>query len=261
MNGHTLLSRADLTRFRFTGPARKADDQGYLYIVAFDSGLTKVGYTARPQDRITDHISAAAIHGVTPAAAWISKPHANARSNESDLLSRCHNSATARIASEYFAGLNFADAVDHALSLTFHDSHEEHLRTFSVRSAEDAALLAARRPRATDERRWAKKIRDGRARVMNSDDFDKFIERVERAEETNRLLADLLGVQRMTSSHLPRVLRRAADRLEQTRKTADGLHGFLVDDWDRLLPGGLKDDAEAEPFDALNRLGMPATDG
>jgi hypothetical protein len=86
---------------------------GYIYVLRFTSGTLKVGHTTRPRVRVTQHKSAARVHGASIDRLWISPPHANYRDNEDRLVALCGREWVP-INDEYFAGGDFDVAVGFA---------------------------------------------------------------------------------------------------------------------------------------------------
>ncbi len=83
---------------------------GYLYVVAFDTGVIKVGQTCEPRRRIYDHRRNGEAFGARITNLWVSDPHRNYATNEALLLARCAAIGT-RLKSEYFRGVPFRTAV------------------------------------------------------------------------------------------------------------------------------------------------------
>lgn len=216
MSGHTLFDQATLQSFRFTEPADKVSGERYVYVVAFASGLLKVGYTARPHARMTSHIGVARTHGTAAISAWISGPHANATENEKELISYCRDTGMPQGGAEYFSDVDFGDIVKFAESLTFErlDTTTPKVRRRMRREASDAA--------------WGERIRTGQAVVLLPHEHDRLSELALRTRETSDALERVLGMQRIFPQYLPDALRRAADRLEK--------HPWLLAEWERILP-------------------------
>lgn len=125
MTGHLRFNKNHLRRFRFSQFAEDGGDLARLYVLAFNTGVVKVGRTKLIQTRFTNHISMAAVHGAEPAGAWVSRPHANAASNEMHLIQYCARAAKARVAAEYFRGIQLDDVVGRAEQLTYYSSHDD----------------------------------------------------------------------------------------------------------------------------------------
>lgn len=119
MASHRTFAQEDLYPFRYNDAAGRHPSEGHIYVLQFASGVVKVGYTATPQSRITQHAVSAAPHGGVIVAAWLSAPHINAQANETQIISFCRAHNATQIGQEYFTAIDFAKVVGHAESLRF----------------------------------------------------------------------------------------------------------------------------------------------
>ncbi|MGV9380022.1 GIY-YIG nuclease family protein [Nonomuraea sp. NPDC003707] len=78
-----------------------------LYVIAFDSGVLKVGRSADPVTRLRQHRSDARKHGYMDIAEWFSPPYPKALQHERALLHLCHAEGTLREGREWFSGLDY----------------------------------------------------------------------------------------------------------------------------------------------------------
>lgn len=89
----------------------------YIYVVHFNVGVIKVGFTRKPTDRIVKYRSTLSPFGITIADLWFSEPHGQAEDNESLLLSFCRAQAEQVRKREYFTGIDFRQVVAFADTL------------------------------------------------------------------------------------------------------------------------------------------------
>ncbi|ELP70051.1 hypothetical protein STRTUCAR8_08640 [Streptomyces turgidiscabies Car8] len=68
--------------------------EGHLYVVEFDSGGVKVGFTSDPEARITTHRRAARNFGRRAVRGALTPPHVEARKNEQMLIAACRKAAS-----------------------------------------------------------------------------------------------------------------------------------------------------------------------
>jgi hypothetical protein len=213
-----------IREFRFEHPTDRVEGEGYVYVLGFDSQTVKVGYTMDPQRRIARHASTAAVHGAAIRQLWLSGPHADPRTNEQALINFCAARATARIGSEYFAGVHFAEGVECADRLDY-----ERL----------AIDLPARQRAARDaemDAYWGSQIRERQAVLVPSSLYAALCDAAKEADMQMYLLEKLIGPGGLSQQRLPARLRRAVDRIE----TSPG----LIDRWKRLLPKHFTDEIE-----------------
>jgi len=91
--------------------------EGHIYVVGYDTGTIKVGYTANPTQRIRVLELAARQLGCSVDRTWVSSPHVNAHENEQHLLEFCSSSGsrvTGGRTGEFFNDLDFEAVVQHA---------------------------------------------------------------------------------------------------------------------------------------------------
>ena len=88
-----------------------------IYVIEFDQGTVKVGYTKHPDKRIRAHRSQAAQFRINVTRQWISDPHGEAALNERLLADWCALSAETVNGSEWFTGLSFDEVRDRAVGL------------------------------------------------------------------------------------------------------------------------------------------------
>lgn len=98
--------------------------EGYIYVVAFSTGVVKVGQTEDPKQRLYAHQSKAGAFGVGTVSYWISPPHWNFKENETQLIKLC-SEVSARSRLEYFHEVSFDQAADFAWSLPFNTEGPE----------------------------------------------------------------------------------------------------------------------------------------
>ncbi|WP_433541169.1 hypothetical protein ACQP10_08575 [Streptosporangium sandarakinum] len=108
-----------------TGGARQkivaSADRGQIYVIAFSTGVIKVGQSKDGKRRVAQHRSDSAKHGVSIDHVWVSPLHLNYEGNEGELIAFCRRSG-GRVAggnhqSEYFTGVDFAAVQAFAESL------------------------------------------------------------------------------------------------------------------------------------------------
>lgn len=92
----------------------RANFGGFLYIVSFDNGITKVGRTADPQGRIRAHEQAGRRFGVRRVSVWVSRLHDDCVRTESELIAVARRLSVSHDGREYFTGLSFSDLVNAA---------------------------------------------------------------------------------------------------------------------------------------------------
>jgi hypothetical protein len=216
MTNHVTYDQAELRQFRYKGLAVRLYGEAHVYVLAFDSGLIKVGRTTKPQQRINAHLDNAQVHRATPLAVWLSVPHANAKANEDALISYCAGIATLKTRSEYFVGVELADLVAYAESLSYR------------RLDAPAPKVQKPSPTAQSDAEWGEKIRTGQVVALTTQEFEELSRKVELAEEIHVSLKRVLGTKELTLTKLPQRLRHAADVIE--------LFPRVRGDWMRLLP-------------------------
>ncbi|NEE44127.1 hypothetical protein [Streptomyces microflavus] len=93
-----------------------------MYIVAFASGVLKVGHALDVDARVQSHVKVGAVHGNAVVDVWVSPPHAHSASNERLVLDFCLGRgelASGGRRGEYFAGIPFEAAKEFAESLSY----------------------------------------------------------------------------------------------------------------------------------------------
>lgn len=93
-----------------------------IYVVEFDTGIVKVGRSAKADRRLKTISREARQHGGGIARSWASEEHANAPANERALLEFCAGRGlrvTDGRNGEYFKGLDYPAVVAFAQTLEF----------------------------------------------------------------------------------------------------------------------------------------------
>lgn len=67
--------------------------EGYLYIVEFDAGGIKVGYTTNPKSRISQYRTSARVFGRKAVRGILTPPHVEAKPNERTLINWCRSTS------------------------------------------------------------------------------------------------------------------------------------------------------------------------
>lgn len=88
-----------------------------LYVIEFDQGTIKVGYSASPAKRVAAHITQAAQFGIGVSNQWISDLHPFGYKLERTLVWWCASCATPVYGAEWFKGLDFEEVKATALEL------------------------------------------------------------------------------------------------------------------------------------------------
>lgn len=86
-------------------------DEGYLYVIEFGSGLTKIGRTTQPERRFHEHAKSAEKRGDKIVRSWLSRDHPWHCKSETELVRYCVRLGT-QIEREYFEGLDFRTACE-----------------------------------------------------------------------------------------------------------------------------------------------------
>lgn len=71
-------------------PERAEDGHGYIYVIGFSNGTVKVGSTARPRMRFTQHRGDATKFGLRVDEWWISEALPDYRDRELDLIANAN---------------------------------------------------------------------------------------------------------------------------------------------------------------------------
>lgn len=93
------------------------NDVGYLYVISFSTGITKVGRSLSDSRRIEIHTRTARSLGVKVTNVWISDMVNDLQRKENDLVVWCANNAQDRPVSESFTGLDFEIVKQYAQDL------------------------------------------------------------------------------------------------------------------------------------------------
>lgn len=91
---------------------------GHIYLIEFSEGTTKVGFSTKPEKRLSQHASGVAGFGIGITRSWVSEAFDSASTAESVLISWCALNCAKHRKSEYFTGIDFTDAVEWAKGLT-----------------------------------------------------------------------------------------------------------------------------------------------
>ena len=94
---------------RLRAELRKLFDPGHLYVVAFDSGVVKVGKSANAEARIEAHAKAGFVR-----SAWSSPRHIECSKTERQLIAFCVRHGILHGGREYFRDIPFGLARDYA---------------------------------------------------------------------------------------------------------------------------------------------------
>ena len=81
---------------------RQEFDPGYLYVVAFDSGVVKVGKAFNVASRLVSHAKAGLVR-----SSWSSARHRECSKTERQLIAFCNRLGTLHGGREYFRDLDF----------------------------------------------------------------------------------------------------------------------------------------------------------
>lgn len=124
-----MATETKVTFPHMKGVPDKARFGGYIYVVEFNNGSLKVGRTANPRARLAHHRDHAKSFGIVCLKGWISPLHEEQVSNERDLISLMNRRGGRARRREFFAGVQFKDAVAMARTLPFTPvDSERHLR-------------------------------------------------------------------------------------------------------------------------------------
>lgn len=111
-----------------TFPGRPKDahwKDGYVYIVEFENGTTKVGRTADPRKRLAAHRHDGLKLGINIARWWVSDIHRRYADTESSLIRFARDEGSIQHANEYFYELDFSKCVEFVETMKLHPSIEE----------------------------------------------------------------------------------------------------------------------------------------
>ncbi|MFI9598972.1 GntR family transcriptional regulator [Streptomyces sp. NPDC052043] len=101
------------------GVPRKSALGSYIYVLRFNVGIVKVGFTASPGRRMSDYRSTLSPFGISITDYWVSEPHGQAEDNEALLLTFCRARAAQANKSEYFKGIDYGEVVAFAGTLPY----------------------------------------------------------------------------------------------------------------------------------------------
>ncbi|GGT10527.1 hypothetical protein GCM10010156_78290 [Planobispora rosea] len=118
---------------------------GFIYAIAFDSGILKVGQGIDALRRIGNHRRNAAFHGVGVVNEWVSPPHVEYAANERKLIEFCSTRGIreGNGRSEHFTSLDFATVTAFAQSLPMTPSHTSTAAVIDKGLILDASVLTA----------------------------------------------------------------------------------------------------------------------
>lgn len=100
-----------------TADISATDVGGSLYVIEIGADRIKVGWSGNPALRLRSHRAAARAYGVGAGREWVSATVAEPAA-ETTLIDFCAERATQQVAREFFIGVRFEDAVEHAVALT-----------------------------------------------------------------------------------------------------------------------------------------------
>ena len=92
-----------------------------LYVVEFDQGTVKVGYSGDPDARVRGYVFQAHKFRINVLRHWVSEPHALGFLLEKTLLKWCAERAKEVHGEEWFTGLTFEEAKEAALHILAND--------------------------------------------------------------------------------------------------------------------------------------------
>lgn len=105
-----VIAAADYEARRQRVALRVRFDPGHLYVVAFDSGVIKVGKAGNAESRLAAHAKTGLIR-----ASWTSPRHLDCSKTERQLIAFCNEYGHLYGGREYFTGIAF----DHACAYAF----------------------------------------------------------------------------------------------------------------------------------------------
>lgn len=105
----------------------RTDVGGYVYVIAFASGIVKVGRTSDPRTRLGSIVGHAGIYGDAPLNSWTSPRHMTSKQNEVSLIAAVQAAGGTSDKREYFKGVGFDQVVSLAERLDYptFDEHAE----------------------------------------------------------------------------------------------------------------------------------------
>lgn len=125
-NQATLLKKCYSLTYTKDQLPGKAARGGHIYLIEYQDGSVKVGYTANPRNRVASHWSDARKFGHQVARVWVSKAHANHITNEKEAIMICNEFGDQKSGKEYFSGEDLFDTVlPHLENLEFMEGGSE----------------------------------------------------------------------------------------------------------------------------------------
>jgi predicted GIY-YIG superfamily endonuclease len=88
-------------------PLKQTPELASLYVVEFDQGTIKIGYSTNPELRMQNFASHGAVFRIRVLRHWVSEPHMGACLNEKTLIEWCRKRAVEVSGKEWFYGLEF----------------------------------------------------------------------------------------------------------------------------------------------------------
>ena len=92
---------------------------GYVYLIAFDNGLVKIGRTRNIERRLIAHAQAAHNFGFAVTGKWVSPRHRGWMGNEDELIRLAHELGGKQTTPEYFRNVSFEVLAENARQLPF----------------------------------------------------------------------------------------------------------------------------------------------
>lgn len=110
-NQATLLNKCYSLIYTKNQLPGKAARGGYIYLIEYQDGSVKVGYTTSPAHRVASHWDDARKFGYQVTRVWVSKAHANYIANEKEAIMHCNEFGEQKYGKEYFSGEDLFDKV------------------------------------------------------------------------------------------------------------------------------------------------------
>lgn len=82
-------------------------EKACLYVVEFDQGTIKIGYSTNPELRMQAFATHGSVFRIRVQRHWVSDPHVGASLNEKTLIRWCKERALEVSGKEWFYGLDF----------------------------------------------------------------------------------------------------------------------------------------------------------
>lgn len=82
-------------------------EKACIYVVEFDQGTFKVGYSTNPEQRMQAFATHASVFRIRIIRHFASEPHVGASLNEKTLIAWCKKRAVETCGKEWFYGLDF----------------------------------------------------------------------------------------------------------------------------------------------------------